>query len=202
VFDHIVIIFQENRTPDNLFASAANITSSCGGQDDFEPGVDIQNWGANKNDTQNNGKTCFTPHPLGPDPVNPGHFHGNFTDTWDSGHMDNACPKSTNFDCYAYVQHSDVQPYFDIATNYGFDRAGNLYGTASGGGDPNCSCGVVFKMTPGAKGKWNYTVLHRFKGTDGWSPEASLVVDGKGNIYGTTVAGGAGSAGVVFEITP
>jgi uncharacterized repeat protein (TIGR03803 family) len=83
-----------------------------------------------------------------------------------------------------------------------FDRSGNLYGTASGGGDPSCQCGVVFKMTLSAKGKWNYTVLHRFKGTDGWSPEASLVVDDKGNTYGTTVAGGAGGAGVVFEITP
>jgi uncharacterized repeat protein (TIGR03803 family) len=83
-----------------------------------------------------------------------------------------------------------------------FDRSGNLYGTASGGGDPSCQCGVVFKMTPAGKGKWNYTVLHRFRGTDGWSPEASLLVDDKGNLYGTTVAGGAGGAGVVFEITP
>lgn len=33
------------------------------------------------------------------------------------------------------------------------DRAGNLYGTTSGGGDPNCSCGVVFKLTPGNPGK-------------------------------------------------
>jgi uncharacterized repeat protein (TIGR03803 family) len=77
-----------------------------------------------------------------------------------------------------------------------------LYGTASGGGDSHCSCGVVFKMTPGSNGKWSYTVLHRFTGTDGYSPQASLTLDSKGNIYGTTTEGGPGGYGVVFEITP
>src|SRR5580704_4880689 len=82
------------------------------------------------------------------------------------------------------------------------DQSGNLYGTASGGGDSHCSCGVVFKMTPGSNGKWSYTVLHRFTGTDGYSPQASLTLDSKGNIYGTTTEGGPGGYGVVFEITP
>jgi uncharacterized repeat protein (TIGR03803 family) len=83
-----------------------------------------------------------------------------------------------------------------------FDQAGNLYGTTPGGGDPNCQCGVVFKMTPGANGKWTYSVLHRFTGADGFDPEAGLTLDSKGNLYGTTVAGGAGRYGVVFEIIP
>jgi uncharacterized repeat protein (TIGR03803 family) len=82
------------------------------------------------------------------------------------------------------------------------DKAGNLYGATTGGGDLNCYCGVVFKMTPGANGKWTYTVLHRFVGVDGFDPEASPILDEKGNLYGTTVAGGANGAGVVFEITP
>ena len=52
-----------------------------------------------------------------------------------------------------------------------FDKAGNLYGTASAGGDANCLCGVVFKMTPDPKGAtWKYRVLHRFTGKDGWVP--------------------------------
>lgn len=63
-------------------------------------------------------------------------------------------------------------------------------------------CGVVFKMTPGANGKWTYTVLHRFTGVAGFDPEAGLTIDSKGNLFGTTVAGGAGGYGVVFEITP
>src|SRR5262249_37830870 len=83
-----------------------------------------------------------------------------------------------------------------------FDRAGNLWGTTSGGGDPTCQCGVVFELTPGARGKWTYTVVHRFNGKDGFDPEGRLIFDSKGNLYGTTVAGGANGAGVVFEITP
>jgi uncharacterized repeat protein (TIGR03803 family) len=83
-----------------------------------------------------------------------------------------------------------------------FDRFGNLYGTASGGGDPACRCGVVFELTPGASGKWTYSVLHRFTGADGFDPEAGMTLDSKGNLFGTTVAGGAGGYGVVFEITP
>ena len=42
VFDHIVVIVQENRTPDNLFGSTPTNLRGCNGQDDFEPGVDIQ----------------------------------------------------------------------------------------------------------------------------------------------------------------
>jgi hypothetical protein len=84
------------------------------------------------------------------------------------------------------------------------DRAGNLYGTTAGGGKTqHClgGCGVVFKMTHAANGKWTYTVLHRFAGPDGANPQAGVTLDKKGNIYGTTVQGGAGGAGVVFEIT-
>jgi len=81
------------------------------------------------------------------------------------------------------------------------DKAGNLYGTTTVGGDPNCDCGVVYKLAPGANGKWKYTVLHRFTGYDGAQP-GQLILDGKGNLYGTTITGGAGGAGVAFELTP
>lgn len=87
----------------------------------------------------------------------------------------------------------------DPAAALTFDKAGNLYGTTSAGGLGN---GVVFKMTPQANGKWKYTVLHRFNGKDGYSPQASVILDDKGNIYGTTTEGGPGGYGVVFEITP
>jgi len=88
------------------------------------------------------------------------------------------------------------------AAGLAFDKAGNLYGTTSAGGDPICSCGVVFKLTPGSNGKWKYSVLHRFTGQDGRGPEASMILDDNGNIYGTTTEGGPGGYGVVFEITP
>ena len=86
-----------------------------------------------------------------------------------------------------------------------FDKAGNLYGTTVSGGIGDCSggCGLVFKLTPQADGKWQYSVLHRFDDRDGAVPDAGVILDTKGNIYGTTGLGGGGtSVGVVFEITP
>jgi uncharacterized repeat protein (TIGR03803 family) len=92
------------------------------------------------------------------------------------------------------------------------DEAGNVYGTTEEGGDPSCDppygCGAVFKLTPGPKGKWKETILHRFNGRDGYGPSMEkLVFDAVGNLYGTTVFGGKSGCtnfgcGVVFEITP
>lgn len=81
------------------------------------------------------------------------------------------------------------------------DEAGNLYGTTGAGGT-DCDCGVVYKLSPNPDGTWTYTVLHSFSGTDGAQPDANLILDDKGNLYGTTVTGGPEGYGVVFEITP
>ena len=82
------------------------------------------------------------------------------------------------------------------------DQAGNLYGTTINGGSQNCGCGVVYKLSPQLGGQWQYTVLHNFIGIDGAQPDANLTLDDNGNIYGTTLTGGPGGAGVVFELTP
>ena len=81
------------------------------------------------------------------------------------------------------------------------DRLGNLYGTTIYGGS-GCDCGVVYKLAPGKNGKWTYTVLHTFVGSDGAQPDANLILDEKGNLYGTTATGGPGGYGVAFEIMP
>jgi hypothetical protein len=88
-----------------------------------------------------------------------------------------------------------------------FDHAGNLYGTAAGGGT-GCSfpgCGVVFKLAR-TKSAWKETVMYNFKGEpDGRYPVEGLTLDGKGNLYGTTAGGGKGANGgygTVFELTP
>jgi len=81
------------------------------------------------------------------------------------------------------------------------DKAGNLYGTTIAGGS-GCDCGVVYKLSPSRNGKWKYTVLHTFQGYDGAQPDANLVLDVKGNLYGTTATGGPGGYGVAFELTP
>ena|SRR5271165_540751 len=80
------------------------------------------------------------------------------------------------------------------------DRSGTLYGTTDYGGSSS-GCGVIYKLAPHPKGKWEYTVLHSFTGNDGCLPEGNLVLDQKGNLYGGTVLGGGGY-GVIFELTP
>ncbi|HXM21194.1 MAG TPA: choice-of-anchor tandem repeat GloVer-containing protein [Terriglobales bacterium] len=74
------------------------------------------------------------------------------------------------------------------------DKAGNLFGTTSLGGRNSCSdgCGIVFKLDKTNK----ETVLHRFTGRDGNSPDASLIADAAGNSYGITQDGGSGGCGV------
>jgi uncharacterized repeat protein (TIGR03803 family) len=83
------------------------------------------------------------------------------------------------------------------------DPGGNLYGTTALGGNLSCpgGCGTLFKLTPGSGG-WNYTVPHLFGGgTDGYHPSGDLILDGAGNLYGTTQAGGTEGAGTVFRIS-
>jgi uncharacterized repeat protein (TIGR03803 family) len=90
------------------------------------------------------------------------------------------------------------------------DSQGNLYGTTeNGGGAIACDggvlghgCGTAFKMdTTG-----NETVLYSFTGTppsgDGANPDAGLVRDAEGNLYGTTTRGGTTGNGTVFKLTP
>ena len=76
------------------------------------------------------------------------------------------------------------------------DTAGNLYGTtATGGGSSVCSggCGTLFKLDTAG----NETVLHSFTGGDGNEPDfVTLIMDKKGNLYGTTFFGGAGTCSV------
>lgn len=80
------------------------------------------------------------------------------------------------------------------------DNAGNLYGTAMAGGSGSFGNGhgVVFKINISTRAE---TVLHAFAGTDGATPTGSLVRDASGNLYGTTMWGGAFGFGTVFELT-
>jgi uncharacterized repeat protein (TIGR03803 family) len=80
------------------------------------------------------------------------------------------------------------------------DKAGNLYGTTVDGGLGDC--GVIYKLAPGPKNTWVYTVLHEFLLPFGCVPTGNLVMDRKGNLYGGTLGGGTGSNGVIFLLTP
>jgi uncharacterized repeat protein (TIGR03803 family) len=87
-----------------------------------------------------------------------------------------------------------------------FDAAGNLYGTAIGGGQ-TCgnmsSCGLVFKLTPNMDGTWKEHVLYAFRGgKDGGAPYDSLTFDAAGNLYGTTSGVNDAGLGTVFKLAP
>jgi phospholipase C len=116
--NHVVVIFQENRTPDNLFHDPVLMAR----------GADIASTGINSS-----GKTVpLTPGPLAVS-YDLSHAHGAFVDMYDGGKMDGAdkipvtvtCPGETTL-CppanpqFFYVQAADVNPYFQIAEKYTF----------------------------------------------------------------------------------
>jgi phospholipase C len=118
VIQHVVVIFQENRTPDNLFQDPVLISH----------GADIASSGVNSL-----GQTIpLTPVDLGTAGSNPqnwglSHTHLAFVQMYDGGKMDGAnlvscdppanCPANPQF---MYVKPSDVQPYFALAEQYTF----------------------------------------------------------------------------------
>jgi len=82
------------------------------------------------------------------------------------------------------------------------DKAGNLYGTTEYGGAS--FYGTVFELSPPATagGDWTHTILYTFNNTgDGARPTDGLIIDGKGNLYGTT-SDDAGGYGEVFQLSP
>jgi phospholipase C len=109
---HVVIIFQENRTPDNLFNGFTSSTS-------VKIGRTID------------GKTIPLMQASLSDPWDMDHSHGAFRTEYDHGKMDgfsqdpsgcripSACPQPA-FRAYAYVPRADVEPYFDMASAYTF----------------------------------------------------------------------------------
>ncbi len=103
--------------------------------------------------------------------------------------------------------------------NLVLDSVGNLYGTTIYGGVSQSACattgcGVVFKLSPSSNGdQWTETVLYNFCSAancaDGANPQAGVIFDSAGNLYGTTKTGGnlgcqdAGpGCGTVFELEP
>jgi phospholipase C len=122
VFQHIVVIFQENRTPDNLFQDPVLISR----------GADIASSGLNST-----GQTIpLSPIDLGTTGSSPQNYdlsHANaaFVSMYDGGKMDgaNLIPCSPSANCppnahpnpqYMYVKPADVQPYFALAEQYTF----------------------------------------------------------------------------------
>jgi len=112
------------------------------------------------------------------------------------------------------ILHNFQGPPDGATAGYGLSPApdGMLYGVTAFGGDATDSscplnnngpfgCGTVFKVDPQSGTE---TVIYRFTGgKDGFGPTAPVVVDDKGDVFGTTnnLGGGGSGGGVVFEIT-
>jgi uncharacterized repeat protein (TIGR03803 family) len=86
------------------------------------------------------------------------------------------------------------------------DRAGNMEGTTSSGGNSND--GAVYKLVHSGAG-WTVNPLYSFQGSpDGESPESRVIIGPDGNLYGTTFRGGAGNCsdgpgcGIVYRLNP
>jgi uncharacterized repeat protein (TIGR03803 family) len=112
------------------------------------------------------------------------------------------------------VLHSFAGPLMDgeyPQANLIFDGAGNLYSTTQGSDSifkcdrSGYSCGTVVEFSPQSGNTWAETVLHNFNTNsegDGHHPFGYIVLDGAGNLFGTTEEGGAYTEGTVFEVMP
>ena len=115
--------------------------------------------------------------------------------------------------CGSVYELSASQEYTTLHNFSGFDggnplsslalHAGNLYGSASGGG--RGGKGVVFEIRH-SSGRWDEEILYTFCSLenceDGANPLAGLIFDREGNVYGTTAYGGANGEGTIFKLTP
>jgi uncharacterized repeat protein (TIGR03803 family) len=88
------------------------------------------------------------------------------------------------------------------------DSLGNLFGMTKYGGTGKCNytpflpgCGIVYELAPNSSGGWTETVIHDLVrgGGFGTEPSSGLILEGTGDLLGTTSAGGDG-LGTVFEL--
>jgi len=76
------------------------------------------------------------------------------------------------------------------------DNSGNIFGTAYYGGDSNR--GTVYEVV---KGTNTVKALTSFGGgSPGAYPSGNIVMDGGGNIYGTTETGGSANSGTIYKL--
>ena len=103
-----------------------------------------------------------------------------------------------------YRFHGGTDGSNPIAALYA-DGSGSFYGLTSGGGNVSNSPGTAYELTP-SENAYTERVIHVFGGKgDGNYPASSdgLRADRNGNLYGTTVYGGAPypyGFGTVFEL--
>jgi len=97
---------------------------------------------------------------------------------------------------YQFGDGPGYHPYAGVT----FDGDGKLYGTTLNGG--SAGGGLVYELTS-SNGSWSPAILYNFSPqNDGGFPNAGLVSDNAGNLYGATGSSGPGGGGTVFELSP
>lgn len=113
------------------------------------------------------------------------------------------CPQGNN--CTDGVGPDAGLAYAGQQSGALYDGTSPLYGTTDGGGITGLWEGVVFEIAP-QNGGWNYEVIYSFCAqancADGAYSFSRLVEDASGNLYGTTIEGGASGGGTTFELSP
>jgi len=98
-------------------------------------------------------------------------------------------------DCGGGKCHEGSAP----AGNLVMDPSGNLYGTTAVGG--RHGGGTIFQLIPDGSGGWQHQTIYNFCSealcADGAVPQATMIIDGEGNLYGTTQSGGEEEGGGV-----
>ncbi len=99
--------------------------------------------------------------------------------------------------CLNYPDCSDgAQPKAGVT----FDKAGNLYGTTTDGGQPNkVGWGVAYELSPTQSG-WTETVLKVFTSVTGGRTSAGITIDPEGHLYGGLSEGGPHQCGSFFRL--
>jgi uncharacterized repeat protein (TIGR03803 family) len=76
------------------------------------------------------------------------------------------------------------------------DSQGDLFGVTANGG-PGSSIGTIYELPAGSD---TIVTLASFTGANGGSPQAGLLMDAAGDLFGTCFNGGADDDGTVFEL--
>lgn len=126
-----------------------------------------------------------------------GSFHGTSTEggSANAGTIFRVSPESEVSVVASFTGDAGATPGAVPRSGLVNDGTGTLWGTASQGGASGF--GTVFKFAPGTR---TFTSVVEFTGANGSQPEAALVSDGAGVLWGTTRSGGANGHGTVFTI--
>lgn len=130
-------------------------------------------------------------------------FYGGSTNCFDGcGTVFRLAPDGTETVLYAFCSKDTSCPDGEYPDSpLLIDSSGNLYGTTAVGGTGQDG-GTIFRLAPDGTETVLYSFCSRADCTDGEEPQGRVIMDRRGQLYGTTVGGGTSQdGGTVFEVT-